>query len=117
MLDLAYGSIDILDQQDLLVMGTRGGLIYVLDISDPSNPVLTDSIAHSGSYVRDVALDIAGNLYAVSSSSETLRIYSPGGSWIASTGSDGSFNLTVPEPATLALLTLGSLALLRRRRR
>ncbi len=108
-LDLAYGSIDILDSEDLLVMGTRGGLIYVLDISNPSNPTV-DTITHSGSYIRDVSFDIAGNIYAVSSSSETLRIYSPGGYSVATTGSDGFF-LLVPEPSVATMLVLGGIAL------
>ena len=115
-LDLAYGSIDILDTSNLLVMGTRGGLIYVLDISDPNNPALVDTITHSGSYVRDVSFDIAGNIYAVSSSSETLRIYSPGGTTIATTGSDGTF-LLVPEPSVAFMFILGGIALGSSRRR
>jgi len=112
-LDLAYGSVDILDDQDLLTMGTRGGMIYVLDISDPNNPTLVDTISHSGSYIRDVAFDAAGNIYVVSSSSETLRIYSPGGTWVTALGSDGAFSATmIPEPTTLGLLALGGLAFL-----
>jgi len=115
-LDLAYGSLDINGDGNLLVMGTRGGTMYVLDISDPNNPVLVDTITHSGSYVRDVAFDAAGNIYAVSSSSETLRIYEPGGWYDTILGSDGTF-VVVPEPTTLTLLGLGGLALLLRRRR
>ncbi len=114
-LDLAYGSIDIIDELDLLVLGTRGGMIYLMDISDPSNPALVDTIVHSGSYVRDVAFDAAGNVYAVSNSSETLRIYSPGGTTIATTGSDGSFSV-VPEPASALLMVLGGIAMGYRRR-
>ncbi len=110
LLDLAYGSIDIINELDLLVLGTRGGLIYVVDISDPSNPVLVDTITHSGSYVRDVAFDAAGNIYTVSNSSETLRIFSPGGNTVATTGSDGSFSV-VPEPASALLMVLGGIAM------
>jgi len=116
-LNKTYGSIDIFDELDLLVMGTRDENIYVLDISDPANPVLADVIPHSGEYTHDVSFDAAGNIYVVNSSSETLRIYSPGGDWIATTGSDGTFSLVeVPEPATLSLLAVGGLVALRRRR-
>jgi hypothetical protein len=116
-LDMAYGSLDIFDELDLLAMGTRGGQIFILDISNPGNPLLADTIPHLGDYIRDVSFDAAGNVYAVSSTSETLRTYSPGGDWVATTGSDGTFVLQrVPEPSTLALLPLSSLAFRRRRR-
>jgi len=112
----AYGSIDIIENGEMkwLVMGARSSYgVYILDISDPDNPVLLDTIPQTG-YTRDVAFDAAGNVYVVSNSSETLRIWSPGGDWLATTGSDGSFTL-VPEPGALMLLALGGLALFRRR--
>jgi hypothetical protein len=57
-------------------------------------------------------------VYVVSSSSETLRIWSPGGPTIATTRSDGSFSLAkVPEPCSIGLLALGGLALIWLRRR
>lgn len=46
---------------------------------------------------RDLAFDAAGNIYTVSSGQGLLRIYSPGGFSIATTGSDGTFALFVPQ--------------------
>ena len=103
----------------MLALGSNKGLIYLIDISDPDNPTLLGTIDNpGGSYIRDVAFDAAGNLYTVSNSSETLRIYSPGGDWETLLGSDGTFSATiVPEPSMLSLLALGGLALVLRRRR
>lgn len=126
VLQNVYGNLDIHNGLDLLVMGTRFGTdVHVVDISDPNKPVLQADIPHGGGYVNDVAFDIAGNIYAVSRSTETLRIFSPGGDYVAITGSDGSFSLVpggaiaaVPEPATiLSGLALSLVALSRYRSR
>jgi hypothetical protein len=46
---------------------------------------------------RDLAVDIVGNLYVVDANTERLNVFSPGGSWIATTSSDGTFEL-IPFP-------------------
>jgi hypothetical protein len=46
---------------------------------------------------REVAFDAAGNLYTVSSGQGLLRIYAPGGFAATTTGSDGSFEVYVPD--------------------
>ncbi len=96
-LNLAYGSIDINGGGDMLVMGTVGGGIYVLNISNPDSPTLVATIASGTDSIRDVAFDAAGNIYAVNNTSEKLRIYSPGGYTVATTTSDGVFNLYKPS--------------------
>jgi hypothetical protein len=94
LLYCTYGNMDIHNGQDRLVLGARSGYgVYIIDISDPDHPALLETLPQSG-YAQDVAFDIVGNVYVVSSSSETLRIWSPGGNWVAVTGSDGTFTLT-----------------------
>src|SRR4030095_13357337 len=75
-------SLNILPLQDGIPSITN--LIVI-----PTTP--TTSIA------RDVSFDAAGNLYTVSSGQGVLRIYSPGGFSVATTGSDGTFDLFVPS--------------------
>jgi hypothetical protein len=45
---------------------------------------------------RDIAYDIAGNLYVVNTASEWFRIYAKGGASVAISGTDGTFALSVP---------------------
>jgi hypothetical protein len=52
---------------------------------------------------RDIAYDIAGNLYVVNTANEWFRIFSKGGASVATSGTDGSFVLGVP--ATLVSVT------------
>ncbi len=47
---------------------------------------------------RDICFDAVGNLYTVSSGQQMLRIYSPGGNSVVTTGSDGTLTiLQLPE--------------------
>jgi hypothetical protein len=51
---------------------------------------------------RDLAFDLAGNLYAVHSGAQSLRVFSPGGTTTAITGSDGTFELIRPSAVSVA---------------
>lgn len=92
-LDRARSHLDIHNETDKLIVGTYTGFgVYVLDISDPDNVVLTDTIPQTGT-VTDVSFDAAGNVYITNRTEEVLSIWSPGGDWIATTNSDGTFSL------------------------
>lgn len=96
--------------------GSDTWIIPLIDgIPDLANRLLLDSGAVTQG--RDVAFDIAGNLYTLSSGDQLLSVFSPGGGSLATTGSDGSFIIVVPEPSTYALGLLGFGALLFARRR
>jgi hypothetical protein len=45
---------------------------------------------------RDIAYDVAGNLYVINTATEWFRIFSKGGASVATTGTDGTFALTIP---------------------
>jgi hypothetical protein len=53
----------------------------------------------AGGPTRDVCFDAAGNLYMVNNNIERLRVFSPGGRWVATTGTDGTFSVTNPPLA------------------
>lgn len=105
----AYG-IDIYEEAGIVAYGNYyTGFVYLLDMETGA---ILDSF-DAGSRIRELAFDAAGNLVTVDNSVEYARFWSPGGDWIATTGSDGTFML-IPEPAALALLALGTLLLRRR---
>ena len=67
----------------------------------------------SGSSLRGLAFDAAGNLYVNSNSSELIGIFSPGGSTVAVTSNDlngnrGGFYISVPATTVSVVATVGS---------
>jgi len=54
---------------------------------------------------RDIAYDIAGNLYSINTQDEWLRFFSKGGASVAITGTDGSFVLSIPPTLVSVVAT------------
>ena len=63
-----------------------------------------------------IVVDAAGNIYITNHGKETLEVYSPGGNTIATTSSNGTFDLqnvagsgagVVPEPCAGVLMAVG----------
>lgn len=103
-------SIDVAPNGQYLALGKVNGPIYILPLDASGLPILTNRItlnAASAGPTRDVAFDAAGNLYMVNNNIELLRAYSPGGRWVATTGSDGTFTVTNP-PVTIPEITISS---------
>jgi hypothetical protein len=93
----------------------RNGLIMIFDALTKQ---IVAQFQFGGTNNTDAAFDAAGNLYVGNRSSERVRVWSPGGDSIYYSGWDGSFaSGPVPEPASLALLSVSAIALLPRRRR
>ncbi len=88
-----------------LLRGGSFGRVWLVPLT---NGVFNFAGTNSFSYglpasdsTRDIAYDAAGNLYVVSSAysagnGEWLRIFSRGGTTIATSGSDGTFSLEIP---------------------
>ncbi len=54
---------------------------------------------------RGIDFDAAGNLYTISSGDAVLRAFSPGGTTTATTGTDGTFQITTP-PTQVSVATV-----------
>lgn len=70
-------------------------------IPDLTNRLVFHGFGASSPQGRDVAFDIAGNIYAISQGAQALRVFSPGGTTTAITGSDGSFDLVRPPSVSV----------------
>jgi hypothetical protein len=78
-------------------------------IPDLANRLVFHGIGIATAQGRDVAFDAVGNLYAVSSGAQTLRVFSPGGTTTVITGSDGSLEIIRP-PNSVSVEATDSLA-------
>jgi Calx-beta domain-containing protein len=97
----ATGGLDISPAGDYLAIiniETNGMFILPIlnGVPDITNRLLLAGFSTATGQGRDVAFDIAGNLYAVSSGAGMLRVFSPGGTATAITGSDGTFSMVSP---------------------
>jgi hypothetical protein len=84
---------------DYLAVATVDGPTFILPLDANGLPVLTNRMTlatASAGPTRDVCFDAAGNLYIVNNSIELLRAFSPGGRWVATSGSDGTFSIEQP---------------------
>jgi hypothetical protein len=88
------------DQSRIAVINLESNGITVLPliggIPDLTNRLVFHGLTWSGPQGREVAFDIAGNLYAISQGAQLMRVFSPGGATTAVTGSDGTFELVRP---------------------
>jgi sugar lactone lactonase YvrE len=104
---------------DVLIVPLTATIGSVTGLPDLTNIIrITDAFPDDAANGRSLNFDAAGNLYAVSSGDGMMRVLSPGGAteWI--TSFDGTnYSFAVPEPGSLALLGIGGIALLQRRRR
>ena len=141
----APGSEATIGQQDVLVQAraltltpdgkslvvlTDTNTLKVLALDANGVPIITslqtlaDAFPVATVLGRDISVDAAGNLYAVSSGNALLRAFDPGGASQFTLGFDGNtFSFAaggpavVPEPTALALIGGAGLLALRRRRR
>ena len=65
-------------------------------------------VTPTSGFGRGITFDAAGNIYSISSGQGLLRIYSPGGLTIATTGSDGTFSVTNLVPIVTLAATQAS---------
>lgn len=92
------------DYAAVINLETNGITIVPLTdgIPDIANRLALHGFSAVTAQGRDVAFDLAGNLYAISSSAQSLRVFSPGGTTTAITGSDGTFELIRPSGVSVS---------------
>lgn len=96
-------SIKVTPDGKHLAIGMQTGPTTFVPLDPVSGlPMLTNRFSlntAAAGPTRDVTFDAAGNLYIVNNNIELLRVFSPGGRWVATTGSDGTFLITNPPVA------------------
>jgi hypothetical protein len=85
----AYG-IDINEHAGIAAYGSYyTGVVFILDMETGE---ILDSF-DAGNRIRELAFDAAGNLVTGDNSVEWVRFWAPGGDWLATTSSAGTFSL------------------------
>ncbi len=69
---------------------SSSGQVYFYDMATGADCGMVDV----GNVARDIAFDVAGNMVSVDNSTEYARFWSPGGKSVATTRSDGTFQLS-----------------------
>jgi hypothetical protein len=104
----------------LMLNNSDVAVVPLIDgIPDITQRIVVDTGTNANSG-RDIAFDAADNIWYVSSGQGLLRVLSPGGTQMTTLTWDGSsysFEASVPEPGTLALVVFGAIPLLQGRRR
>ena len=90
-----FAAVINLETNGITVVPLAGG------IPDLTNRIIFHGFGFPGPQGRDVAFDLAGNLYAISSGAQAMRVFSPGGTTVATTGSDGTFALVRPPSVSV----------------
>ena len=93
---LEAGACDVSEDNWLAVLRRSDNAIHFVKVSlgviDFSSHILLYT-APTTTAARDIAFDVAGNIYTISSGQALLRVYAPGGHTRAITSSTGTFEL------------------------
>lgn len=72
-------------------------------IPDLANRLVFHGMQSTSPQGRELAFDLAGNLYVLSQGTQLLRVFSPGGTTTTVTGSDGTFSILRPPGVSVAV--------------
>ncbi|MDB6109832.1 MAG: Calx-beta domain protein [Pedosphaera sp.] len=115
-IDLLAASFKVAISSDdkFIAVARSTGFVWVMPLTnglpDLSKRVWL-AVGTSGQSIRGLAFDAASNLYIDSNSSEQIKIFSPGGTTVAttandSTGANGSFSITAPATTVTVAATI-----------
>ncbi|MDQ6631565.1 MAG: hypothetical protein M3Y82_07380 [Verrucomicrobiota bacterium] len=90
------------DNSSISVLKLTNGIPDLASRIIITNPPVT-SFLNPG---RDLSFDAAGNIYAVSSGQQLLRVFSAGGTTVATTGSDGTFTINSQSSGPIMITSI-----------